>query len=93
MPSSTSRMCFTFSCVLHRLTCVRSPVIFEDYIGLERRLALILGGVNATVYALSAFFSYPMIERLGRRKMFLFGTAGQAGAMVSLRKHLLSIVV
>ncbi|KAI5900770.1 general substrate transporter [Schizophyllum commune H4-8] len=59
-----------------------APVIFEDYIGLERRLALILGGVNATVYALAAFFSYPMIERLGRRKMFLFGTAGQAGAMI-----------
>ncbi|KAJ7586975.1 general substrate transporter, partial [Mycena floridula] len=58
-----------------------APVIFETYIGLPRQLALILGGVNATVYALSAFFSYPMIERLGRRKMFLWGTVGQAGAM------------
>ncbi|KIY48062.1 general substrate transporter [Fistulina hepatica ATCC 64428] len=59
-----------------------APVIFQTYIGLDRRLSLILGGVNATVYALSAFFSYPMIERLGRRKMFLWGTAGQAGAML-----------
>ncbi|KAH7102898.1 general substrate transporter [Auriculariales sp. MPI-PUGE-AT-0066] len=58
-----------------------SPVIFETYIGLPRRLSLILGGVNATVYALSAFLSYPMIERLGRRKMYFWGTAGQAGSM------------
>ncbi|KAJ3922236.1 general substrate transporter [Lentinula edodes] len=58
-----------------------APVIYEQYIGLDRRLALILGGVNSTVYALSAFGSYPMIERLGRRKMFLWGTAGQALAM------------
>ncbi len=28
--------------------------------------------------------SYPMIERLGRRKMFLWGTAGQALSMVSV---------
>ncbi|KAK7059217.1 sugar transporter-like protein [Paramarasmius palmivorus] len=58
-----------------------APVIFETYIGLDRRLALILGGVNSTVYALSAFGSYPMIERLGRRKMFLWGTFGQAASM------------
>ncbi|KAF8881539.1 general substrate transporter [Mucidula mucida] len=58
-----------------------APVIFETYIGLDRRLALILGGVNSTVYALSAFASYPMIESLGRRKMFLWGTAGQALSM------------
>ena len=58
------------------------PVIFETYIGLDRRLSLILGGVNSTVYALSAFASYGMIEHLGRRKMFLYGTAGQAISMV-----------
>ncbi|KAH8825541.1 general substrate transporter [Flagelloscypha sp. PMI_526] len=58
-----------------------APVIFETYIGLPRTLALILGGVNSTVYALSSFASYVMIERLGRRKMFLWGTFGQAGSM------------
>ncbi|KAK7470049.1 sugar transporter-like protein [Stygiomarasmius scandens] len=58
-----------------------APVIYESYVGLDRRLALILGGVNSTVYGISAFFSYSMIERLGRRKMFLWGTAGQAFAM------------
>lgn len=58
-----------------------APVIYETYIGLNHRLSLILGGVNATVYALSAFASYPMIETLGRRKMFLWGSVGQAVAM------------
>ncbi|KIY64148.1 general substrate transporter [Cylindrobasidium torrendii FP15055 ss-10] len=58
-----------------------APVIYETYVGLDRRLALVLGGVTSTVYALSAFASYPMIERLGRRKMFLWGTAGQAISM------------
>ncbi|KAF9788552.1 general substrate transporter [Thelephora terrestris] len=58
-----------------------APVIYQTYIGLDRRLSLILGGVNSTVYALSAFLSYLMIERLGRRKMFLWGTAGQAVSM------------
>jgi hypothetical protein len=61
------------------LTLKYRPVFFQQYIGLERRLALILGGVNSTVYALSSFLSYPMIERLGRRKMFLWGTVGQVG--------------
>jgi hypothetical protein len=40
-----------------------------------------LGGVNVTVYALAAFASYVMIERVGRRKMFLLGSAGQALSM------------
>lgn len=65
-----------------------SPVIFQTYIGLDRQLALILGGVNSTVYALSAFFSYPMIERLGRRKMFLWGTFGQMASMASFTLRL-----
>ena len=63
---------------LHSLACIRRllpsdrPAIHQTHIGLERRLSLILGGGNSTVYALSAFLSYPMIEGLGRRKMFLW---------------------
>jgi len=53
-------------------TLPNRPVIYQTYIGLDRRLSLVLGGVNSTVYALSAFLSYLMIERLGRRKMFLW---------------------
>lgn len=48
---------------------------------LERNLSLILGGVNVTVYALAAVISFWSIERLGRRKLFLIGSAGQALSM------------
>ena len=48
-----------------------SPVIYEERLGLERILALVLGGVNVTVYALMAFLSYILIERVGRRKVRL----------------------
>ncbi|KAK4700129.1 hypothetical protein P7C70_g6123, partial [Phenoliferia sp. Uapishka_3] len=59
-----------------------APVIFEQNIGVTRQLSLILGGVNVTVYALAAFASYYLIEKVGRRKMFLAGSAGQCLSMV-----------
>jgi hypothetical protein len=57
-------------------------VLFENSIGLSRTLSLVLGGVNATVYATSTLFSFAFIERAGRRKLFLIGSAGQAVAML-----------
>ncbi|RPA99039.1 hypothetical protein L873DRAFT_1835584 [Choiromyces venosus 120613-1] len=50
------------------LTANLFTVLFENSIGLTRTMSLILGGVNATP--------------AGRRKMFLWGTAGQTIAMV-----------
>ncbi|GAA5989812.1 hypothetical protein JCM11641_003375 [Rhodosporidiobolus odoratus] len=58
------------------------PVIFEEYLGLDRQLSLILGGVNVSVYALAAFCSFSTIERFGRRKMFLVGSWGQMISMI-----------
>ncbi|GAA5911964.1 uncharacterized protein JCM6883_000747 [Sporobolomyces salmoneus] len=55
-----------------------STPIFEEYLGLERKLALILGAVLATVYALSACISFPLVDSVGRRKLFFIGTWGQA---------------
>lgn len=55
-----------------------STVLFENTIGLERRLALILGGVFATIYALFTLPSFFLVDSLGRRKLFLIGAAGQA---------------
>lgn len=57
-------------------------MLFEQSLGLSRTLSLILGGVNATVYALSTLFSFAFIERAGRRKLFLIGSAGQTVAML-----------
>lgn len=45
-------------------------------------MALILSGVNMIVYALFATTSWFVIERVGRRKLFLIGTVGQCLSMV-----------
>lgn len=55
-----------------------STVLFEETIQLDRRMALILGGVFATVYALATIPSFFLIETLGRRNLFLIGATGQA---------------
>lgn len=56
-----------------------STVLFEDTIfhG-KRRLSLILGGVFATIYALSTIPSFFLIDSFGRRNLFLVGALGQA---------------
>lgn len=57
------------------------PILFQDSIGQSRSMSLIMGGVNMIVYAIFASTSWFIIERAGRRKMFLAGTIGQALAM------------
>lgn len=58
-----------------------ATILFEDQISLDRELSLILGGVLSVVYALFALTSFLTVERVGRRPLFLIGTAGQAVAM------------
>lgn len=58
-----------------------STPIFEEYLGLGRKLSLILGSVLATVYALSACISFPLVDKAGRRKLYFIGTWGQALSM------------
>ena len=43
---------------------------------------MLLGGVNMIVYSLFATMSWFLIERVGRRKLFLYGTIGQCLSMV-----------
>jgi sugar porter (SP) family MFS transporter len=54
-----------------------STLLFEQNLKMEHRLSLVLGGVFATVYALATIPSFFMIERVGRRNLFLIGFAGQ----------------
>lgn len=61
-----------------------APVIFEERLNLERTLALILGGVLVTLYALAAFTSFFLVDTFGRRKLFLLGASGQCLGMVLL---------
>jgi|TARA_R110002003_G_scaffold279_11_gene18109 sugar porter (SP) family MFS transporter len=58
------------------------PILCQDALGTDHNLALLLGGVNMVVYAIFATTSWFLIERIGRRKLFLIGTVGQCLAMV-----------
>lgn len=55
-----------------------STVLFNKTIKLDYKLSMILGGVFSTIYALSTIGSFFLIEKLGRRKLFLLGATGQA---------------
>lgn len=58
------------------------PLLFENSIGASHDLSLLLGGVNMIVYSIFATTSWFIIERTGRRKLFLIGTWGQGLSMV-----------
>ncbi|KAI0442035.1 general substrate transporter [Xylaria telfairii] len=59
------------------------PILCERFITPgDHNMALLLGGVNAIVYAIFATVSWFLIERVGRRKLFLWGTVGQFLSMV-----------
>lgn len=59
-----------------------STVLFETTVGLSRRLSLVLGGVFSTVYAIFTIPSFFLIDRLGRRALFLIGATGQGIAFI-----------
>ena len=58
------------------------PILFENSIHQTHNMSLLLGGVNMIVYAIFATVSWFIIERVGRRKLFLWGTVGQGLSMV-----------
>ncbi|KAI0901651.1 general substrate transporter [Annulohypoxylon nitens] len=59
------------------------PILFEAQITVgDQNMALLMGGVNMIVYAIFATTSWFIIERVGRRKLFLYGSIGQCLSMV-----------
>ncbi|VBB71891.1 Putative transporter [Podospora comata] len=58
------------------------PILFEESIGTDHNMSLLLGGVNMIVYSIFATTSWFIVERVGRRKMFLIGSLGQSLSMV-----------
>ncbi|KAJ6157655.1 sugar transporter STL1 [Penicillium chermesinum] len=59
-----------------------STLLFQNNLHIEGKLSLVLGGVFATVYALATIPSFFMIEKVGRRNLFLIGFAGQGGSFI-----------
>ncbi|RHZ50984.1 sugar porter family MFS transporter [Aspergillus thermomutatus] len=58
------------------------PVLFKQSLGQTEFMSMILGGVNMIVYSIFATMSWFLIERVGRRKLFLIGSFGQSLSMV-----------
>lgn len=58
------------------------PVLLEESLGQTRKISLVVAAVNATCYAAFSTTSWFLIERVGRRNLFLWGTIGQCLAMV-----------
>jgi sugar porter (SP) family MFS transporter len=58
------------------------PILFQQSIGVSHNLALLLGGVNMIVYAIFATVSWFIIDRVGRRQLFIWGSVGQCLSMV-----------
>jgi sugar porter (SP) family MFS transporter len=58
------------------------PILFQDSLGSTHQFATLMGGINMIVYAIFATVSWFLIERVGRRKLFLIGSVGQCLSMV-----------
>ncbi|KAL1304386.1 hypothetical protein AAFC00_003386 [Neodothiora populina] len=58
------------------------PILFRDNVDVSYNLSLLLGGINMIIYSLFATTSWFIIERVGRRKLFLWGTVGQMVSMI-----------
>ncbi len=58
------------------------PILMQTSLNTTHSLALLLGGVNMVVYSIFATVSWFIIERAGRRKLFLIGSLGQGLSMV-----------
>ncbi|KAJ5493670.1 hypothetical protein N7463_009757 [Penicillium fimorum] len=59
-----------------------STLLFQENLHMEKYLSLIMGGVFATVYAIATIPSFFMIERVGRRNLYLIGFLGQGLSFV-----------
>ncbi|KAK8047330.1 Sugar transporter STL1 [Apiospora saccharicola] len=60
-----------------------APVIYSR-LGMSKFMALLLAAINGTEYFIASWPAVYLVERVGRRKLMLFGAAGQAASMAIL---------
>lgn len=58
------------------------PILLQKSLDQSAEQSLLIGGLNMVVYAVFSLVSFWTIEKVGRRKLFLAGSAGQALSMV-----------
>ncbi|KAK9311357.1 general substrate transporter [Lipomyces starkeyi] len=61
-----------------------AATIYENSIGLSPLNSKILAAANGTEYFIVSWIAFFTIERIGRRKLMLFGAVGQAATMAML---------
>lgn len=61
-----------------------AATIYENNIGLTPFLSRILAACNGTEYFLASWIAVFIIEKVGRRKLMIFGACGQAASMAIL---------
>jgi len=61
-----------------------AATIYENEIGLTPFISRILAACNGTEYFLASWIAVFIIEKVGRRKLMLFGAAGMSASMVIL---------
>ncbi|KAI1167607.1 putative sugar transporter [Nemania serpens] len=54
------------------------PTLLHESVGYDLQTSKLLAAVSGTVYLIAAFFSLAVIDRVGRRKLMLYGTLGMA---------------
>lgn len=61
-----------------------SAVIFRQSLGLDAELSRLLAALNGTEYFIAAIIPIFIIEKVGRRKLMIFGAAGMSMSMAVL---------
>ncbi|KAF9074248.1 hexose carrier protein [Rhodocollybia butyracea] len=54
------------------------PLVLQNSVGLSNNMSRLLAGCNSVSYLVFSFIGLLLIERAGRRKMMMWGAAGQA---------------
>ncbi|KIW28029.1 uncharacterized protein PV07_07719 [Cladophialophora immunda] len=61
-----------------------AATIYQNEIGLSPFISRILAACNGTEYFLASWIAVFIIEKVGRRKLMLFGAVGQSASMIVL---------
>jgi hypothetical protein len=61
-----------------------AAAIYENEIGLTPFISRILAACNGTEYFLASWIAVFIVEKVGRRKLMIFGAAGQSASMIIL---------
>ena len=61
-----------------------AATIYQNEIGLSSFIARLLAACNGTEYFLASWIAVFIVEKVGRRKLMLFGAAGQSASMIIL---------